>query len=68
MVDYTTKDSGGSGIGLYLAAGAILVVLLYAIFAGGSPAEVDPATLTAPADGGAAITDDAVEPAPVITE
>ena len=68
MVDYTTKDSGGSGIGVYIAVGAVLVVLLYAIFAGGGPAEVDPAALAAPADGGAAVTDDAAEPAPVITE
>ena len=72
MVDYTTKDAGrssGSGIGLYLAAGAIVVVLLYALFAGGgAPSTIDPASLgeTAPAalpDTGAA------EPAaPIVTE
>ena len=72
MVDYTTKDagrSGGSGIGLYLAAGAIVVVLLYALFAGGGvPSTVDPEALgeTAPAVLPEAGTADTA--APVITD
>lgn len=66
MVDYTTGKTSGSGIGLYLAAGVIVLVLLYALFAGGSgPATLDPATLSE--DPAAAI---AVEPdaAPAVTE
>ena len=35
MVDYTTKPSGGGAVGLYIAAGAVVLVLLWAIFAGG---------------------------------
>ncbi|MEY1555095.1 hypothetical protein AB3Y40_05620 [Yoonia sp. R2331] len=67
MVDYTTGKTGGSGIGLYLAAGVVVLVLLYALFAGGgSTTTLDPATLSE--DPGAAI---AVEPdaaAPAVTE
>ena len=35
MVDYTTKETSGSAIGLYIAAGAVVLILLWAIFAGG---------------------------------
>ena len=61
MVDYTqSKTSSGSGIGFIVAAVIVVLVLLYALFAGGSvdpnadPAivgtsETAPATETAPA-------------------
>lgn len=43
MVDYTTKQSGGSAVGLYIAAGAVVLILLWAIFAGsGGTPTIDP--------------------------
>lgn len=64
MVDYTTKTSSGSSIGLYLAAGVIVLVLLYALFAGGSGTTVsDPAALLEPA-----ATSEGAETAPVANE
>lgn len=49
MVDYTQRESSGFGVGIYLAVGAIILVLLYALFAGGgSGTTTDPAALTAP--------------------
>lgn len=56
MVDYTKDTGTGGGVGIYLAAGLVVLVLLYALFAGGGtstssdPALVVPdATETAPA-------------------
>ncbi len=65
MVDYTTKETGGSGVALYLIAGIIVLVLLYAIFAGGGGTTAgDPASLLdEPA--AAPVADDV---APVATE
>lgn len=49
MVDYTTKESGGWGAGLYVALGLVVLFVLYLIFAGGGVAPNDPAVLSEPA-------------------
>ncbi len=36
MVDYTKDPSTNRGIGIYLAAGGVVLILLYALFAGGN--------------------------------
>jgi len=61
MVDYTSKTSAGFSPWLYILAGGIVLILLYAIFAGGGPNTVDPASITAPAESGA-------ESAPTVNE
>ena len=53
MVDYTSKTTSGSSLWLYILAGGIVLVLLYALFAGGGSTEFDPATLSEPAATGA---------------
>ncbi len=49
MVDHTTsKTSSASGIGFIVAAAIVVLVLLYALFAGGSVSTTtDPATIGA---------------------
>jgi hypothetical protein len=49
MDDYTqTKASSGSGIGFLVAAVIVVLVLLYALFAGGSvDTTIDPAAIGA---------------------
>lgn len=48
MVDYS-KDSGTrGGIGLYLVAGLVVLVLLYALFAGGGATTTGDPTLVIP--------------------
>lgn len=46
MVDYTKDTGTGGGIGIYLAAGLVVLVLLYALFAGGGTSTTtDPAAI-----------------------
>jgi len=59
MVDYTKDTGTNRGIGIYLAAGLVVLVLLYALFAGGGTATVGDPALIAP---------DASEAAPVAEE
>lgn len=66
MVDYTTSKSGGSGLGLVLAAGFIVVVLLYALYAGSS--RVTPATGAPDAPAALEGVPDATAPATLPTE
>jgi len=66
MVDYTKDTGTGGGFGIYFAAGLVVLVLLYALFAGGgSSTTIDPAAVqpvaTEPAATGA-------ETAPVLGE
>lgn len=49
MVDYTKDTGTGRGIGLYIAGGLVVLVLLYALFAGGgAPTTLDADGLAAP--------------------
>ena len=68
MVDYTTKDTSTGSLGLWIAAGVVVLVILYALFAGGGGAvdPADPAALgTAPDAGAAAVpADDTTQPQP----
>ena len=48
MVDYTKDTGTNRGIGIYLAAGLVVLVLLYALFAGGGTSTVGDPTLVAP--------------------
>lgn len=45
MVDHTTKSTSGGSLWLFILAGGIMLILLYALFAGGGPKTVDPAML-----------------------
>ncbi len=47
MVDYTSKSTSSGSLWLYILAGGIVVIFLYALFAGGGPTTVDPSTLSA---------------------
>ena len=70
MVDYTTKQSEGSNVALYLVAAAVVAILLFALFASGGETTLDPAALAVePAVEGTAApaTDDAATTT-VITE
>lgn len=71
MDDYTqSRTSSGSGIGFLVAAVIVVLVLLYALFAGGSvDPNADPATIGA-TDGTAPVLEETAPAAPAapITE
>ncbi len=66
MDDYTqSKTSSGSGIGFLVAAVIVVLVLLYALFAGGSvDPNADPATVGA-TDGAAPALEETAPAVPV---
>lgn len=45
MVDYTKDTGTNRGIGIYLAAALVVLVLLYALFAGGGSSPITDPTL-----------------------
>ena len=72
MVEYTTKESRGGVMALWIAGGVVALILLYALFAGESP-ETGPAGLSAPIAEDAAPAADVAAPAveeaaPAVTE
>ena len=56
MVDYTSKPASGGSLWLFILAGGIVLILLYALLAGGGPTTVDPAMLSEQAPAGAEAT------------
>ncbi|MDX8349584.1 MULTISPECIES: hypothetical protein [unclassified Cognatiyoonia] len=67
MDDYTqSRTSSGSGIGFLVAAVIVVLVLLYALFAGGSvDPNTDPAAAGA-ADGTAPVLEETAPAAPAV--
>jgi len=41
MVDYTTKETRTGNVGLYLVAGGVGLVILFAIFGSSGPSAID---------------------------
>lgn len=67
MDDFTrtnTTTSSGSGIGFLVAAGIVVLVLLYALFAGGGGTAIDPATVGT-TDQGAPVLEETTPTQPV---
>lgn len=52
MADYTTNNTGGAGMGFIIAGAVVVLVLLYAVFAGGGASvdNTDPGAAMAPGE------------------
>lgn len=63
MVDYTSSRTGSSGIWIFVAAAVVVLLLLYALFAGSNVGtEMDPVVIGTPDS--APIVEDVVPAAP----
>lgn len=59
-----SNTSSGSGVGFLVAAGIVVLVLLYALFAGGGATPVDPAAVGT-TDPGAPVLEESAPTQPV---
>lgn len=70
MVDYSkssSSTSSGGGIGIFVAAGIVVLVLLYALFAGGSvETTADPAAVGTAEESTAPVVDETAPAAPAV--